>query len=89
MRGNAAKLAATKYKDKVWGDFAHIGWQHAQLPAGLNVADAFIHYRNDPDVLATDVNYICTNGFGSVTPNDTQLKRGISRPVVQMSSSPS
>jgi len=57
-KGEAAGRVKNALKHTVKRDFDAIGWQHIQLPPGLTVEEVPARYKNDPDVLAVEPNYL-------------------------------
>jgi subtilisin family serine protease len=53
----AARVQQT-FKHQVKRHFDQIGWQHIQIAAGVTDAAALVRYRQHPDVLAVEPNYV-------------------------------
>jgi subtilisin family serine protease len=76
-RGAAATKAQQTFKHQVKRYFDHIGWQHIRLPRGITEAEALVRYRQNPDVLAVEPNYVfhlrLADTNTTLLPNDTRF----------------
>jgi thermitase len=69
--GPSAEQARAQMKHEVKRNFAHLGWQHIQLPKGMTVEEGLARYRELPQVLAVQ-----PNGFEEIIDPAPQPKAG-------------
>lgn len=76
-RGLAAAKAQQALRHQVKRHFDLIGWQHIRLRPGVTEAEALVQYRQHPDVLAVEPNYVfrlrLADTNAAVMPNDPRF----------------